>query len=204
MIRNWELQLATDLSPGEEPLLAAAQRARDLTRRGRHGSALEALWGLLIPASRKRFGRRRAFLLVHMGHVYRHWLIDVAFRFFREARDIAREEDLVRSEMVAECSIARLYLDWKERERALVHLERGLALAKTCSGRWWQRSVLAEVVDVLESLGHVERAKRRRRMLERLDAELAEELWGRDREPDDRPADAAHPSPPEGAKRCRS
>lgn len=113
-----------------------------------------------------------------MGHVYRHWIIDVAFKLFRDAKALSRESAFVRGEMVAECSLGRLYLDWKERERALVHFERCLALAERCAGVWWQRNVLHEAVKCMESLGHTARACAGRLRLDRLDTELLEDLWG--------------------------
>jgi hypothetical protein len=177
VVPNWELQLADAMAHEDEPLLAAAREARERARRQQVGAALEILWTRLVSVPR-RDGRRRAFLLLHMGHVYRQWMIEVAFRFFRDARQLACEADFMRGEMVAECSLGRLYLDWGEPERALGSFERGLALARACAGRWWQRNVLEQVVGCLEALGRTTGARVRRRRLEQMDVELAAELWG--------------------------
>jgi hypothetical protein len=176
---NWELQLAAAMTAGDDHLLTGAKRARELARLNRYGAALQVLWKLLVPLAHDGPGRPRAFLLLHMGHVYRLWIIDVAFRLFRDARDLSRESGFVPGEMVAECSIGQLYIDWEERERALVHLERCLSLSRRCAGLWWQRDVLAEVVQCQVSLGQMERARVQRKRLAQMDAELQEDLWDR-------------------------
>jgi hypothetical protein len=176
---NWELQLAAAMTVEDDRLIAGAKRARELARLHRHGAALKVLWDLLVTVPRRNRGRSRAFLLIHMGHVYRRWIIDVAFRFFRDARDLSREAGFLPGEMVAECSLGQLYLDWKEHERALVRFERCLRLSRTCAGLWWQRNVLAEVVACLHALGRTERTRALLERLARMDVELQEDLWGR-------------------------
>lgn len=177
---NWELQLSAALRPGEADLLGAAKQARELVERGRYGSALQVLWKLLLPASRGKSPRRRAFLMLHMGHIYRRWMIEVAFKLFRDARELARRTDFARGEMVAEASLGLLYLDWNAPERALPHFERCLELAESCAGAWWRRDVLVEVVGCLTSLGRTEAARESRERIERLDAEILRDLWGGD------------------------
>jgi tetratricopeptide (TPR) repeat protein len=175
---NWEIQLAAAMAPDERHLLSEARRARDLAGQSRHGAALEKLWALLLAVSRHGSARQRAFLWLHMGHVYRHWMIDVAFKFFRDARRLSRESGFVHGEMVAESSLGQLYIDWKDPERALPHFERCLVLAGECAGIWWQRDVLVEVITCLESLGRTDRARAERGRLALLDAELLDDLWG--------------------------
>ena len=185
---NWQLQLAAALTAEEGHLLSAAKRARELTEQVRYGAALKILWKLLLTATRHGNHRHRAFLLIHMGRVYRHWMIEVAFKLFRDARDLSRATGFVRGEMVAESSIGELYLDWKEPARAIVHFERCLLLAEVCGGLWWQRDVLVAVVLCLESLGHWDRSRLLRKRLDHLDGELLAELWG---EPEGRTPDQA-------------
>ncbi len=185
---NWELQLAAALTAEEGHLLSATKRARELTKQVRYGAALKILWKLLLVATRQHSTRHRAFLLIHMGKISRHWMIEVAFKFFRDARDLSHATGFVRGEMVAESSIGELYLDWKEPARAIVHFERCLLLAEECGGQWWQRDVLVAVVKCLESLGHWNRSRLLRSRLDRLDGELLAELWG---EPEGRAPDQA-------------
>jgi len=175
---NWELQLAAALTAEEGHLLSASKRARKLTKQVRYGAALKILWKQLLVATRQRSARHRAFLLIHMGKVYRHWMIEVAFKFFRDARELSRTTGFVRGEMVAESSIGELYLDWKEPARAIAHLERCLFLAEECAGLWWQRDVLVAVVQCLESLGHWDRSRLLRKRLDHMDGEILAELWG--------------------------
>ncbi len=175
---NWELQLAAALTVEEGHLLAEAKRARELRVEARYGAALKILWRLLLKVTRQRCDRHRAFLLIHMGKVYQHWMIDVAFKFFRDARDLSRDAAFIRGEMVAESAIAELYLLWKEPARALIHFEQSLVLAEECAGLWWQRDVLVEVVSCLRTLGHTARAEDLSNRLDHLDAEIMAELWG--------------------------
>jgi tetratricopeptide (TPR) repeat protein len=174
---NWQLQLAATLAPGESDLLAGAQRARELAGEGRYGAALEVLWKHLVSATRRREFRPRAFLLLHMGHVYRRWMIEVAFKFFRDARDLSRRSGFRRGEMVADASLGLLYRDWNAPEKALPRFERCLGLAEECAGAWWRRDVLVEIVECLVALGETERATAERRRIDRLDAEILADLW---------------------------
>ena len=205
---NWEYQLAAAMTAGEKHLLAGARRARELAARSQYGAALKQLWGHLLVVTRRGSPRQRAFLLLHMGHVYRHWMIEVAFKFFRDARRLSRESAFVQGEMVAESSLGQLYLDWKDAEAALPHFERCLVIAGECAGVWWQRDVLVEVIGCLESLGLNERARVERERLTRLDAELLADLWGAPKERAPRTAGpkvkSAEPGTGRGGGRCRS
>lgn len=175
---NWELQLAAAMTVEDRELLDCAKEALELSGRSRYGAALKILWRPLLVATRNDRHRHRAFLLIHMGKVYRNWMIDVAFKFFRDARDLCRSTAFERGEMVAESAIGELYLQWNEPARAIVNFRRSLTLAEECAGQWCQRDVLVQVVTCLESLGQFDEAVVLRRKLDRVDRELMAELWG--------------------------
>lgn len=150
---NWELQLAIGLEGRAESLVEDARRARELCAEGKYGRALEFLWRHYRPVRRAGSPRFEVFLLIHMGQVYRHWLFDVASRFFRDALELSRRAGFARGEMVAACSLAELHRDRREDGRAVEWYERGLALAEDCAGPVFRRDLIAEMLDCMLSDG---------------------------------------------------
>jgi hypothetical protein len=151
---NWELQLAAAMEYEDETLVSEARRARELCSRYQFGKAMAILWDGLVDARRSGPPKRLVFLLLHIGKVYENWMYDVAFKFFREALETSRDDDFPAGEMVALEAIARLYLTWREPERALPRLERCLALARRCAGPSCQRDVLRELMSCHAACGN--------------------------------------------------
>jgi hypothetical protein len=188
---NWELQLAAALGPGDESLLSAAREVRERRESGRYGPALAILWDLLLKARAQGSQERVAFVYVHMGKVYGNWMAHVAFRYFRDALDLAREAGIPQVELVSRHAIAGLYRAWNEPEKALPHLEKSLEVARASSGLWCRRDVLVDLIECLEAVGETRRRRELVELRDRIDAELLESLWGE-------APDGVEPAPEEG------
>lgn len=168
---NWAIPLEVGFPNPAPELMDLAKEARELSDTGRYGAALEILWNLLIPARRAGDEARQAFLYIHMGHVYRHWMWDVAKKFYGEGMNAARSCGYTMAELVACCSMGELFQAWGEPQRAMGQFERSLELALAEGDAAIQHLVLLEMAACCKAKG--ERA-REEALLRRAEAILEE------------------------------
>ena len=147
----WATPLERALPDIDRELVDQARVARHLLLAAKPGAALEILWSLLIQARRRQDRPSQAFVLLHMGHVYRVWMWDMAKRFYREGLDLARSCGYTVAEAVACWSEGELLLAWGEPRRAIPLLECSIELAGASASI--KRLALLELAACRESLG---------------------------------------------------
>ncbi len=174
---NWERELAAALEGEDEALVHDAERAWDLCLDSRYGAALGILWDLLQLARQGGSPRKRAFVFLHMGEVYRNWMYDVAFKFFREALREARADGFRAGEMVACAAIAGLYRGWREPDRALPWCRRCHRLAEECADPACRREALLELIECLRACGDHCRSAEMEKRLRELDRAIGTDWW---------------------------
>ena len=151
---NWETQLAESVQA--EALVPRALEARNLCRQKAYGRALEILWGMLRSARREASPEREAFVLIHIGKVYRNWIWDIALKFFDDGLAVARGCGFTRGELIAHNAIGELHYAWGNYDRALEHYELSLGLADAMSDRPAKRDILLEMVECYGERGEFE------------------------------------------------
>jgi len=144
---NWEAQLALSMQTEAEPVVPKALEARNLCRQKAYGKALEVLWGMLRAARQAGSAHREAFVLIHIGKVYRNWIWDVALKFFKDGLAVARDCGFTRGEMTACNAIGELYYAWGDYDRALDFYRQSLGLADTISDLPVKRDILLDMVE---------------------------------------------------------
>lgn len=144
---NWEAQLAISMQPEGESVVPQALQARNLCRQKAYGKALEVLWGMLRAARQDGSPQREAFVLIHIGKVYRNWIWDVALKFFTDGLAVAQRCGFTRGEMIAHNAIGELYYAWGDYDRALTHYRLSLGLADTISDLAGKRDILLDMVE---------------------------------------------------------
>jgi tetratricopeptide (TPR) repeat protein len=153
---NWERKLAEAIAPDPRALLPRALEARNLCRQKRYGQALEVLWQMLRAARDEVSPQREAFVLIHIGKVYRNWIWDAALKFFRDGRELSRQCGFTRGELIAESALGELYYAWGKQDRALAHYRRSLELAEGLEDAGSRRDILMDMIDCYEARGELE------------------------------------------------
>lgn len=171
---NWQKPLELGYPRPDPELMELAWEARDLAEAGRYGAALEILWNLLIPARKTGDEARQAFLYIHMGRVYSHWMWDVAQKFYRQGMEAAQACGYPLAELVACCSLGELYQGWGEPHRALGQFERSLELAEAEGDAAIQHIVLLEMAACCKAKGERDREATLRARAEALVEELTQ------------------------------
>ena len=116
---NWIPQLVTGGDDKIVALVPEALEARGLCRQKQYGRALGILWQMLRLARRSDSKEREAFVLIHIGKVYRNWIWDIALKFFRDGLAAAQGCGFKRGEMIANNAIGELYYAWGKQDEAL-------------------------------------------------------------------------------------
>ena len=150
---NWVPQL---VSHGDEKIKALgpdALKARALCRQHRYGKALGILWQILRDARGSGSREREAFVLIHIGKVYRNWIWDIALKFFRDGLAAAETCGFKRGEMVANNAIGELYYAWGKQDKALEYYSKSLNAANELGDSSCQRDILLDMVDCYEERG---------------------------------------------------
>ena len=171
---NWESQLgqAIEREPTTEALGPRALTARNLCRQQQYGKALEVLWSMLRRARKGESPRQEAFVLIHIGKVYRHWIWDVALKFFHDGWSVARQCGFVRGEMIAANAIGEIYYAWEKYDEALKYFQQSLELAKGMSDMSNQRDILLDMVECYGELGEFSTCDELLHEAHKLDGEL--------------------------------
>ena len=154
---HWECRLAATLTDADRSLIPAATRARAFCRQRRYGSALEVLWTLLQHTRRAGSARQEAFVLIHIGHVYRHTCAEIAQKFFQDGLHMAQGCGFRQGEMLAHDALGELHYQGGHQERALTHYRLSLATARALRDRTGERDILLEMVNCYEERGEFNR-----------------------------------------------
>jgi len=150
---NWVPQL---ISGGDEKIKALgpeALKARALCRQRKYGKALGILWQMLRVARGSGSRQHEAFVLIHIGKVYRNWIWDIALKFFRDGLAAAEACGFTRGEMVANSAIGELYYAWGKQDKALEYYTRSLDAANELGDQSCRRDILLDMVDCYEERG---------------------------------------------------
>ena len=126
---NWERPLANALGTPREALVSRAVHARDLCRQKKYGKALEVLWEILQSARKRQSDKQEAFVLIHMGYVYRHWIREIALKLFKDGLKAARSCGYKSAEMAACNGIGELYYAEGQPETALEYYKQSLQVS---------------------------------------------------------------------------
>jgi tetratricopeptide (TPR) repeat protein len=169
---NWIPQLVTGGDDKIVALVPEALEARGLCRQKQYGRALGILWQMLRLARRSDSKEREAFVLIHIGKVYRNWIWDIALKFFRDGLAAAQGCGFKRGEMIANNAIGELYYAWGKQDEALKYYTRSLHAAHELGDPSCQREILLDMVDCYEEQGEFERCDELVREALRLDEEL--------------------------------
>ena len=171
---NWTPQLVDSEDAGMEALVPEAHKARGLCRRKQYGKALGVLWEMLRSARSSRSREREAFVLIHIGKVYRNWIWDIALKFFRDGLAAAEACGYERGVMVANNAIGELYYAWGKQDMALDYFTRSLEAASELDDQSSQRDILLDMIDCYEERGEFQRCDELVREALRLDEALGE------------------------------
>jgi len=150
---NWVPQL---VNGGDEKIKAMgpeALKARALCRQRKYGKALGILWQMLRVARGSESRQHEAFVLIHIGKVYRNWIWDIALKFFRDGLAAAEACGFTRGEMVANNAIGELYYAWGKQDKALEYYTKSLNAANELGDQSCQRDILLDMVDCYEERG---------------------------------------------------
>ena len=169
---NWEHQLAVDIYDREEALLPNALKARNLCRQNRYGEAMEVLWDALRGARRSDSKKQEAFVLIHIGKVYRNWIWDIALKFYRDGLAVARSCGFKRGEMIAYDAIGELYYAWGKQEDALAYYGKSLEIACDLKCSPCRRDIILDMIDAYEACGEIDRCEELLQEAIRLDEEM--------------------------------
>jgi tetratricopeptide (TPR) repeat protein len=169
---NWEQQLAVDIRDSEKALMPNALKARNLCRQNKYGAAMEVLWHMLRDARRSGSRKQEAFVLIHIGKVYRNWLWDVALKFYRDGLAVAQSCGFKRGEMTAYNAIGELYYAWGNQQKALAHYRKSLQTACALHDPSSQRDILLDMIDSYEECGEIDTCEELLQEAIRLDEEM--------------------------------
>ena len=169
---NWECQLAEAVEDRTEAFVPQALEARNLCRQKKYGKALEVLWGMLRAARGVESMEQEAFVLIHIGKVYRNWMWDVALKYFRDGLALAKACGFKRGEMIANNAIGELYYAWGRPDRSLDHYKRSLETAGELGETASQRDILLDMVECYGEQGEFETCDQLLAEAGRLDAAM--------------------------------
>lgn len=153
---NWVPQLVSSRDEKIKALVPEALKARGLCRQRQYGKALGILWQMLQVARGADSREREAFVLIHIGKVYRNWIWDVALKFFRDGLAAAEACGFKRGEMVANNAIGELYYAWGKQDKALEYYTRSLDAANELGDQSCQRDIMLDMVDCYAERGEFE------------------------------------------------
>ena len=169
---NWEQQLVVGIQDQEKALLPNALRARNLCRQNKYGEAMEVLWDSLRDARRSDSQKQEAFVLIHIGKVYRNWIWDIALKFYQDGLTVAQSCGFRRGEMIAFDAIGELYYAWGKQEDALAYYRKSLEIACDIEDPSCQRDILLDMIDSYEEWGEIDRCEELLQEAIQLDEEM--------------------------------
>lgn len=169
---NWECKLAEAIPEEQSALGPKALEARNLCRQKKYGRALEVLWGMLRNARRTDSREREAFVLIHIGKVYRNWIWNLSLKFFKDGLRVAQDSGFKRGEMIAYNAMGELYYNWGKNEDALTCYQRSLDTASALHDASCQRDIILDMVDCYEAQGAFETCDQLLQEAVRLDEDL--------------------------------
>ena len=169
---NWEQQLVVGIQDQGKALMPNALRARNLCRQNKYGEAMEVLWHSLRDARRSDSPKQEAFVLIHIGKVYRNWIWDIALKFYRDGLAVAQSCDFKRGEMIAYDAIGELNYAWGKQEEALAYYRKSLEIACDLGDPSCQRDILLDMIDSYEEWGEIDRCEELLQEAIRLDEEM--------------------------------
>lgn len=172
---NWERPLTTFLESNHPSFMPGATLARDLCRQKKYGQALEVLWKMLRTARSAGSKEQEAFVLIHMGNVYRNWIPEVALKFYQDGLAAARSCSFKPGQMAAHNAMGQLHYVLGEPDKALEHYKLSLQSACDTRDRISERDILLDMVNCYDEQGDLERCDELLRMAQHLEEAIDEE-----------------------------